>query len=179
MMVLCRCIHCERTRMGQQNYTPRFYLNHHEFIKTTVTINENCENTTEIQFSIYGDPLPITRNVYHDQYYSIEEIDLFQCCLTDLIVGHIFVPFLPEQEIEVEVFFHLKDNDCNIPEDAIQSLSEELVQAMTGFIYTDMRQVQQTLSYKAMSESQEGMIMIVVKNEISELADGDFDDEDV
>ena len=106
MEPLCRCILCERERLGDHYYSPRFYLHHHDFIVNTVTIEEaNPENTTEMKFCIYGDPLPERRNVYHDQYYSDYEIEVWKHCLTDLIVGHIFVPFPIHQQIQIEIFF--------------------------------------------------------------------------
>ncbi len=162
--------------MGNPHYNPRFYLKHHEFIQNTVIINDVGPNITEMKFSIYGDPLPLTRNIYHDQYYSVAEIDLFRLNLEDLIVGHIFVPFPPDQEIQIEIFYHLKQWDRYLPEDSLYTLSDELVEAMSGIFYRDMTQVVQTITYKAASSNDEGMIMFVMKNEINDFNDSDFDD---
>ena len=161
--------------MGDNNYNPRFFLHHHEFIKTTVTLKDEEPNITEMQFTIHGDPLPQTRSAYNEQYYSPEEIDLWQFCIADLIVGHIFVPFLPLQELQVEIFYHIRNRDNEIPEDSLYSLSEELVQAMTGVFYRDVNQVAQIITYKAASTNDEGMTMIVMKNEIDNYAENDFD----
>ena len=161
--------------MGDNNlqYNPRFFLKHHEFIKTTITVNDEGPNTMEMQFSIYGDPLPTLRNVQHDQHYSVYEIDLFKHCLTDLIVGHIFKKFSFHDQLHLEIFYHLKEEDRWVPDDSLESLSEELLQAMTGIFYPDMRQVEQTVSYKAASVNNEGMILILIKNELTEYNDFD------
>ncbi len=177
-MVLCRCIRCERIRLGNQDYNPRFYLRHHEFIETTIQIEENGPNGIEMKFSIYGDPLPTERNVNHEQFYSEDEIQIWRLCLIDLIVEHIFKPFSSDETVQVEVFFHLKVVDRWVPEDSLYSLTEELVQAMTGIFYTDVTQVQQFISYKTMSSSDEGMIMVVLKNEINVFYQSDFDETD-
>ena len=76
----------------------------------------------------------------------------------------------------VEVFFHLRAIDRLVPENSLYSLTEELVQAMAGIFYTDVAQVEQFISYKAMSSSGEGMIMIVLKNEINSFYENDFDE---
>ena len=175
-MVLCRCIRCERNRLGNAEYNPRFYLKHHEFIETTIKIEENEPNGIEMKFSIHGDPLPTERNVNHEQYYSEEEIQVWRLSLIDLIVEHIFQPFSDNDTIQVEVFFHLRAIDRWVPENSLYSLTEELVQAMAGIFYTDVAQVEQFISYKAMSSSGEGMIMIVLKNEINSFYENDFDE---
>ncbi len=176
-MVLCRCVDCERLRMGDNelNYNPRFFLKHHEFIRSTLTINDEGPLTIELQFSIYGDPLPLLRNVQNEQNYSISELELFKHCLTDLIVGHIFVPFGRNDSIEIEIFYHLRNADRWVPEDSLFSLTDELLQAMTGVFYPDMDQVTQTITYKSSCAEDTGMIMVKMKNEIIDYNDSDFD----
>ena len=177
MQQLCRCVFCERERMGNDTYSPRFYLHHHDFIVNTVTIEEELQsNTVEMKFSIYGNPLPEERNVYHDQYYSDYEIELWKHCLTDLIIGHIFVPFPLNQQLQVEIFFHIKHEDYEVPEDSLYSLADELIQAMVGVCYPELSQVQQYYTYKAFSDTNEGMTMVVIKNEIDQYREVDFDD---
>ena len=177
MIVLCRCLQCERLRMDNNgvSYNPRFFLGHHEFIETILTLDDNLPTTMEMKFCIHGDPLPLLRNAQHDQHYSIDEIEIFKHCLTDLIVGHIFVPFSQEDSIQLEIFYHLKSQDRWVPEDAFQSLSEELLQAMSGVFYPDMTQVQETINYKAYCDQEIGMIVIRLKNEFNNYNENEFD----
>ncbi len=176
-MVLCRCVDCERLRMGDngQHYNPRFFLKHHDFIESTITINDEGPQMMEMQFTIYGDPLPLVRNAENEQYYSIDEIEVFKHCLTDLIVGHIFVPYNDNDSIQLEIFYHLKSTDRWVPEDALFTLSDELLQAMTGIFYPDMNQVQETITYKAYCAEEIGMIVIKMKNEMNNYSDSEFD----
>lgn len=165
--VPCRCLQCERTRMGNQDYFPRFYLKHHEFIETTISINENQQNTTEMKFSIYGDPMPLERNALDHQYYSIEEVQYWKHSLIDLIEGHMFVPFSSNQDLNIDIYYHLKTTDRWLPVEALNSLTDDLLQAMTGIFFDDLSQVQEAFSYKEASFNDEGSIRITMRNVIA------------
>ena len=104
-MVLCRCVSCERIRLGNNSYHPRFFLRHHEFIETTLTVDENSPTSMEMCFSIYGDPIPTGINHGNELFYTEFEVNLLIYTITDLIVGHIFVPFSASDTIQLEVFF--------------------------------------------------------------------------
>ena len=141
-----------------------------------MSINENSPPSTEMSFTIYGDPIPIGNNSRNELFYSEYEVNLLLYTITDLIVGHIFVPFTDGDTIQVEILFHLRETDVDIQDDSLHSLGDKFVQIMAGIFYSNIEQVQQIITYKALSTDNSGSTNIVLKNFMDEINDEDLDE---
>ena len=115
----------------------RFYLDHHDKFKTTITINDTGSYTTEMRFKVIGDPVPLHReiNIHHALFYSIEEMAAFRTAIENLVTGRIFVPYGISDKLQIEVFFHLLESDIYLPGDSLTQMSEMIQQAMEGTFF--------------------------------------------
>ncbi len=145
----------------------RFY--HENTVNTTITINDIGSHTTEMRFKLIGDPVPLQReiNVDHALFYSIEEMDTFRAVIKDLIRGRVFVPYLISDNLQIQVFFHLKESDKYLPEDSLIQLSEMIEQAMAGIFFPTGMDIKSLLAYKLSSSNPIGTIEIVIDNRIN------------
>ena len=171
----CFCLYCERIRLNDPLYHPRFSVQHEDFIRTTISLIDETSTTTEMMFSIIGDPLPLTRSVNNELFYSPNEIMSFRDCIDSLIIGHIFHPFLHSDTLQMEIYFHPLQQDIFIPKDVLTSLAEQIEQALSGLLYPNLGQVHQVLTYRSPTSSDMGMMSIFLKNEIDLINDNDYD----
>ena len=171
----CFCLHCERIRLNDPFYLPRFSVQHKDCIRTTISLIDETSTTTEMTFSIIGDPLPLTRSVHNELFYSHNEIISFRDCIDSLIIGHIFNPFLHSDTLQMEIYFHPLQQDFFIPKEVLTSLADQIEQALSGLLYPNLGQVHQVLTYRSPTSSNMGMMTISLKNEIDPINDNDFD----